>query len=238
MDEHRPYDLARKEGKKRLDSQIHYMPLIFESVHVVLPARARVLSIMAGSCVDAIAIASRYHAEVTCLDLQRKLLVVGAREAGRRKIKLRTIVADARELTRHVRGSFDLIAAFGSPLVHLSISDLDRVVQEVKKVLAKDGLFVIEQKDMIFGILPQYPGAMVKNLEPIVVSIHRKFNAGEGYFERLYYGKKSHGINRVYLWGPWIIDYVLRKNGFSKVETLPFADPFFMMQSYLTKAQI
>ncbi len=70
-----------------------------------------------------------------------------------------------------------------------------------------------------------------------MVNIHVSFNARQGYFERLYYSKARHGTFKVYLWSPWIIEYMLKKNGFSNVRVEPYGDPYNMGQTNLLRAQ-
>jgi hypothetical protein len=74
---------------------------------------------------------------------------------------------------------------------------------------------------------------MTHNLEPPVFSIHSAFNARHGYFERLFYGRKRHNVYKTYLWAPWIIEYMLKKNGSADVEVKPYMDPYNMAQTYL-----
>src|SRR2546428_6763474 len=73
---------------------------------------------------------------------------------------------------------------------------------------------------------PQHQG-------PPVFSIHRSLNARHGYFERLYYSRTRHDSYKTYLWAPWIIEYMLKKNGLEKVEVKPYVDPYSMAQTYL-----
>ncbi len=66
---------------------------------------------------------------------------------------------------------------------------------------------------------------MTYNLEPPVFSIHRTLNPRHGYFERLFYSRTRHEVYKTYLWAPWIIEYMLKKNGFREVEVKPYVDP-------------
>jgi hypothetical protein len=74
---------------------------------------------------------------------------------------------------------------------------------------------------------------LTHNLEPPVFSVHSSLNARHGYFERLFYSRAKHDVYKTYLWAPWIIEYMLRKNGFEEVEVKPYADPYNMAQTYL-----
>jgi len=237
FDELRAYSVDTKQGKLRLGSTIKHMPDLLETAGISLPENPKVLCLMAGSCIEGLAFAQLYKAEVTCLDVQKRMLLKGVREAKRRKLRLKTVVADAKELTKKVKGTFDLVTILGSPLAHLGISDFDGVVTQVKEVLHRKGTFLVEQSDMVFRIMPYYGDAMVPNVNPPVINVHISFNPKEGYFERLLFGRNKQEVSRVFLWGPWIIEYVLKKNGFSSVEVNPYADPYLTVQPFLFTAR-
>lgn len=236
FDELRAYSLDTKQGKARLETLLKQLPSILDAADVKLPPRPRVLCLMAGSCIEGIAFAQLYNAEVLCLDLQKGLLAKGQREARRRKLTLRTIVGNVKELAQHVEGWFDLITILGSPLPHLNIYDFDEVLAQVRKFLSKKGFFLIDQTDMVFRIIPQYRDAFVPNLRPPVLNIHYGFNPREGYFERLYYSRSKHETFKIYLWTPWVIEYMLKKNGFAKVQVKPYVDMYTVIQTHLFTA--
>ncbi len=233
FDELNAYRLDTKTGKERLEAQVKNLPGLLNLAGIVLPKKPRILCLMAGSCIEGIAFAQVYDADVTCVDLQERLLAKGLREAKKRKLKLHVIRGDVREPSKLVTGKFDLVTVLGQPLPHIGIFDFDQTIGGVKKLLAKNGTFLIDQSDLIFRILPQYRDAMTHNLEPPVFSVHRGLNARYGYFERLYYSRTRHDSNKTYLWAPWIIEYMLKKNGFTKVEVKPYVDPYNMAQTYL-----
>lgn len=237
LDVTREYSLDTKQGSKRLDVFIKYLHDMLGIVGVKLPTKPRVLCLMAGSCIEGIAFAQLFQAQVTCLDVQNQMLAKGAREAKRRKLKLTTVIGDARESTKHVNGRFDLVTLWGSPLAHLSIFDFDQVAAQTRKLLTEKGLFLAEQEDLIFEILPRYKDAMVANVKPPVINVHVRFSPVRGYLERLFFSRSRHELSRVYLWSPWIVEYVLRKNEFSRVKIQPYPDPFLMRQTYVTTGQ-
>ncbi len=233
FDELNAYRLDTKTGKERLEAQIKNLPELLNLAGITLPKKPRILCLMAGSCIEGIAFAQVYDAEVTCIDIQERLLAKGLGEAKKRKLKLHVVRGDVREPSKLVSGKFDLVTVLGQPLPHIGIFDFDQTIGEVKKLLAKNGTFLIDQSDLIFRILPQYRDAMTHSLEPPVFSIHRSLNARHGYFERLYYSRTRHDSYKTYLWAPWIIEYMLKKNGFTNVEVKPYADPYNMAQTYL-----
>ena len=233
FDELNAYRLDTKTGRERLEAQVKNLPGLLNLAGITLPKKPRILCLMAGSCIEGIAFAQVYDADVTCVDLQERLLSKGLREAKRRKLKLHVIRGDVREPSKLVSGKFDLVTVLGQPLPHIGIFDFDQTIGGVKKLLAKNGTFLIDQSDLIFRILPQYKDAMTHNLEPPVFSIHRNLNPRHGYFERLYYSRTRHDSYKTYLWAPWIIEYMLKKNGFTEVEVKPYIDPYNMAQTYL-----
>ena len=237
FDELNAYRLDTKTGKERLEAQIKNLPELLNLAGITLPKKPRILCLMAGSCIEGIAFAQVYDAEVTCIDIQERLLAKGLGEAKKRKLKLHVVRGDVREPSKLVSGKFDLVTVLGQPLPHIGIFDFDQTIGGVKKLLAKNGTFLIDQSDLIFRILPQYKDAMTHNLEPPVFSIHRTLNARHGYFERLYYSRTRHDSYKTYLWAPWIIEYMLKKNGFNNVEVKPYADPYNMAQTYLHTAK-
>ncbi len=233
FDELNAYRLDTKKGKERLEAQIKNLPGLLDFARIELPKKARVLCLMAGSCIEGIAFAEVYDADVTCVDLQKRLLSKGLREAKKRKLNLHVVRGDVRELSTLVTGKFDLVTVLGQPLPHISIFDFDLTINGVKRLIAKNGVFLIDQSDLIFRILPQYKDAMTHNLDPPVFSVHSSLNARHGYFERLFYGPAKHDVYKTYLWAPWIVEYVLKKNGFREVEVKPHTDPYNMAQTYL-----
>lgn len=238
FDELNAYRLDTKKGKERLEARIKNLPELLSAAGISLPKKPRVLCLMAGSCIEGIAFAQIYDAEVTCIDLQERLLRMGLREAKRRKLKLHVVKGDVREPSELVSGKFDLVTVLGQPLPHMGIFDFDQTIIGVKKLLAKTGTFLIDQSDLIFRILPQYRDAMTHNLDPPVFSVHNSLNARQGYFERLFYSRSRHDVYKTYLWAPWIIEYMLKKNGFREVEVKPYVDLYSTPQTYLHIARL
>ena len=237
LDELASYRVDTKQGKERLEAQIKNLPSLLETAGISLPKRSRVLCLVAGSCLEAIAFTEIYHADTTCLDLQRPLLTIGVKEARKRRLKIRTIVGDIREVSKLVAGKFDLVTILGQPLPHIGIFDLDKAIIGVKRILAKKGVFLIDQTDLIFRILSQYRDAFTSNANPPVLNVRSSRNPRHGYFERLLYSRTKHVVAKAYLWAPWIIEYMLAKNGFAKVDVKPYVDPYSMMQTYLHAAR-
>src|SRR5260370_34276017 len=233
MDELKVYSVNTEKGRERLEAFTKHLPNLLDSAGIILPRKARVLCLFSGLCNEGIRCAQAFHAEVTCLDLQQRMLAIGRAEATRRKLSIKTVQGDAKDAAKVVKGPFDLVTIHGSPLPHVDIYDFDQIVEGVGKVLGKKGMLLIEQSDLIFRVLPQYKDAFVANLEPVVVNMHRSFNPAKGFFERLYYSGTRKEPFKVYLWSPWIIEYVLKKNGYPRVNVQPYSDTTTADHTYL-----
>jgi len=122
FDELKAYRLDTKTGRERLEAQIKNLPGLLNLAGITLPKKPRILCLTAGSCIEGIAFAKIYDADVTCVDLQERLLSKGLREAKKRKLKLQVIRGDVREPSELVNGKFDLITVLGQPLPHIGIS--------------------------------------------------------------------------------------------------------------------
>src|SRR3989441_2534080 len=108
---------------------------------------------------------------------------------------------------------------------------------EKKNPLEKKGTSMLNRW-FLFSKPPQKKkDAIPQTKKPPVFSIHRNLNARHGYFERLYYSRTRHDSYKTYLWAPWIIEYMLKKNGFARVEVKPYTDPYNIAQTYLHTAR-
>ena len=128
FDELNAYRLDTKKGKERLEARIKNLPELLSAAGISLPKKPRVLCLMAGSCIEGIAFAQIYGADVTCIDLQERLLKIGLREAKRRKLKLHVVRGHVREPSKLVSGKFDLVTVLGQPLPHIGILDFDQTI--------------------------------------------------------------------------------------------------------------
>ncbi len=237
LDDLRAYSIDTQEGKLRLETLIKTLPEMLETASIRLPRNPRILCLMAGSCIEGIAFSQVYKAHVTCVDLLKRQLQKGVRAARKRRIKLETIHGDIKDISRLISGKFDLVTILGQPLPHVSLNDLDQTLIEVKKLLARDGKILIDQSDLIFRILPYYKDAFTSNTNPPVLNIHQNFSPRHGHFERLIYSKTRHEIDKVHLWAPWIIEYMLKKNRFSDVQVKSYLDPYNAARTFLHSAK-
>jgi len=151
--------------------------------------------------------------EVIGIDIQEKAVERAKELAKKRGSKAEFYVMDAKNLS-FKENTFDLVALLGYPLAHFSIWDFDKILQEVRRVLKPQGYIVIQESDFLWTLILGFnqPGLEAEGL----VRINIDGNVHEGYLERLLidFEKGIFSRDRFYIWSPWILRYVLEKNGF------------------------
>jgi len=151
--------------------------------------------------------------EVVGIDIQEKAIERAKGLAKKRGSKAEFYVMNAKNLD-FKENAFDLVALLGYPLAHFSIWDFDKILQEVKRVLKPQGWIVIQESDFLWTLIRGFnqPGLEAEGLIRINIDV----NVYEGYLERLLidFEKGIFSRDKFYIWSPWILRYVLEKNGF------------------------
>ncbi|MBO8175692.1 MAG: class I SAM-dependent methyltransferase [Thermococcus sp.] len=151
--------------------------------------------------------------EVIGIDIQEKAVERAKELAKKRGSKAEFYVMDAKNLS-FKENTFDLVALLGYPLAHFSIWDFDMILHEVRRVLKPQGYIVIQESDFLWTLILGFnqPGLEAGGLVRINIDV----NVHEGYLERLLidFEKGVFSRDRFYIWSPWILRYVLEKNGF------------------------
>ncbi|WP_258083920.1 class I SAM-dependent methyltransferase [Thermococcus thermotolerans] len=151
--------------------------------------------------------------KVTGIDIQEKAVERAKELAKKRGSKAEFYVMDAKNL-EFKENTFDLIALLGYPLAHFSIWDFDKILQEVRRVLKPQGYIVIQESDFLWTLIRGFnqPGLEAEGLVRINIDV----NVYEGYLDRLLidFEKGVFSRDKFYIWSPWILRYVLEKNGF------------------------
>ncbi len=180
------------------------------------------LSLCSGSCIDGIALAEEYGCNVTCVDRQQWLLEAGLAYAGEKGLKLRAVVGGVENVDRLVEGAYDLALLWGSSLTHLSVWSFDEVASKTINLLKSGAPLLVEQRDTIFEALPRLRASALAIQDPPVVEYHVGFNPERGSVVKLYVDLASGDMARdeIYVWGPWLIKYVLEKNGYVDIQVI------------------
>src|SRR5207244_12139871 len=113
--------LTTNTRNERHEGQINNLPELLNLAGTTLPKKPRILCLMAGSCIEGIAFAQVYDAEVTCIDIQERLLAKGLGEAKKRKLKLHVVRGDVGEQSKLVSGKFDLVTVLCAHLLQLGV---------------------------------------------------------------------------------------------------------------------
>lgn len=134
-------------------------------------------------------------------------------------LKINCQVLDAKNL-HELEEKFDIVILWGFSTPHFSPKKLIRVFSSVSKVLKKEGVFLVQEKDRVFEIfyrndyrsfLPEGNG---------IVSVDEGYDRGEGCFIRGYYYLESFrpiARSRVRMWDTPLTAAIL-EIFFSKVE--------------------
>ena len=126
--------------------------------------RARVLDVMAASGICGVALARvlsevGVYVDLVVSDLREEELGLArewVREASIKEgaVRLSTAVADAAMLPKHFKGAeFDVATVWGSSLPHLDAWQLPLLISGVRELQPPHGVLIIEQADLLPGIL-------------------------------------------------------------------------------------
>jgi len=72
-------------------------------------------------------------------------------------------------------------------------------------------------------LFSSYRGSLVEHnpMGEQMLSFHSDINTKLGYIRRLMHIPKSHKFceNDLYIWSPWLVEFILKINGFGKIES-------------------
>ena len=158
--------------------------------------------------------------DVIGVDIQRSMIEKALEFGKRIGSRARFIQGDIKFVD--LGEKFDSIFFVGNSIIHFSIDDFEEVLKNVKKHLNPHGVFLIEYSDFIWEIFN-------RNIKSVPVSIKMdqyklSYDPEKGCVciliitkkvrEDLYEAEK----HCYYLWSPWILEEIMTKNGFKKIE--------------------
>jgi len=218
-----PFDITKDLGVLRLELLKHRFQRILNKLKVKLTQESKVLSLFAGTGIDAFALAESYGCRVVCVEKLEKLAKKGEKYARRNKLNVEFIVGDARRLLDLIdEKDFNLALLWGNSVPHIDIYELDSTASQVLDLLADSAPFLIEYFESTYS--REYRPVVAEFDKYPTVSIHLDFNPMKGFAERLLLVFKESGLCEYikypyYTWSLWIIEYVFRKNGYRDVVT-------------------
>lgn len=122
--------------------------------------------------------------------------------------------------------TFAIVTMLGNPLPHFSIDSLNKTFSEIFRVLKKEGELIVEYNDFIKILFSSYRWTLVEHSpdNKIMVSIHSGIDTNRGYIKRFYQKKNKEFENIFYLWSPWLIEFLMKINGFKNIKSYPISD--------------
>ena len=156
--------------------------------------------------------------EVVGIDVVDEFVQKAVENAERRGSSAKFQTMDIRK-TSFRDEEFGFVAFISNPLPHFSIEMLNEVLAETNRILAPQGVVYLEYADWIgFVFDGDYKDVLV---ESHATSFHVKFDMLRGSFIREYIdftnGKRFR--LELFLWSPWIVEFLLKTNKFSEIKT-------------------
>uniref|UniRef100_A0A7C4YFZ9 Class I SAM-dependent methyltransferase n=1 Tax=candidate division WOR-3 bacterium TaxID=2052148 RepID=A0A7C4YFZ9_UNCW3 len=119
--------------------------------------------------------------------------------------------------------TFDIITMLGNAMPHFSIDSFSKSMKESYRVLKEGGEIIIQYTDWISIIFSFYQRTLIEDNDKgeVMISYHSGLNTKEGFIKRFFHipGKGKKFENIFYIWSPWILEYVLKENGFKNIES-------------------
>lgn len=142
--------------------------------------------------------------------------------ASRKKLISKFYLKKATEIET-LKEVFNTVVFMGNPLPHFSMDELDTAIRKSWNVLNIDGIILFHYMDWVERLFSSYQRVLVeKNQEnEVMLSYHSMLDTTSGAFERLFVipEKGEFFKGRFYIWSPWLLEYLLKKNRFKKIES-------------------
>ncbi|ASJ17341.1 SAM-dependent methyltransferase [Thermococcus chitonophagus] len=168
---------------------------------LALPENERILDICAGTGIAGVAFALATNAsKLTVLDARGDDLekVNEWIKISGRDVPVDKVVGDARSVHELV-GEHDIAVLWGLTMPHFDAFDAVKLFASVALTLSKEGYFIIEETDRVYGIMYMvgYKDFLVESEGEgyQLASVHSGYDKGRGAFKRTYY--KLPGFEKV-----------------------------------------
>jgi SAM-dependent methyltransferase len=130
------YDQAI-DWEQRLARELPFLTRVIQDT-----PNARILDLACGSGRHAVVLASQGY-DVTGLDLSPQMIEAAKNHAKEKGVVVQFSIADMRQVTELVRGSFDLVVCLGNSLALLpALPDVQKTLTNVFQLLTEGGSFV------------------------------------------------------------------------------------------------
>ena len=210
------YDPGSRAGRRRIN-------LLAELVEEYLEPEAGVaLDVGCGMGVSSAALLRAGFEKVVGIDIQEDYISKARASAQASGLNAEFHLMDIRkpDLTA---GSFDAVAMLSNPLPHWDIEEMETIARACFELLKPGGWLMIHYLDWVGLLYSGYKDVLVEETEMgrHLISYHAELNTLEGYARRLYTGpSEPRGFSvKLRLWSPWVLGYLLKKAGFTELET-------------------
>lgn len=160
-----------------------------------------------------------------------KLFIEKARKiAEKRRSRAKFFVADAR--TMSVRDVFDSVFMLGDVIIHFSLTEFIRMIQNIRRATRRKFVLVLEYSDFVESLL--------RKEEPIPIptelrgKVYYSYNADEGCLKVIVItreiGPDKYEAEEVkmYIWSPWVLEYILLTSGFTLISRERYRNGVFI----------
>ncbi|MBI3841521.1 MAG: methyltransferase domain-containing protein [Thaumarchaeota archaeon] len=214
-----PYTPGSEQAKLRLEQAL---PRLLKH----LPRKgSRVLDLCCGAGVYLFGLEEAGY-EMTGLDIQDRMLSVARRHAKKSGSTARIVKGDAMDL-KFRKETFDAVVFLGAATGHFTITEVGRIMGEVRRVLKPGGVVVTEINDHVGLFLSgMYQRILYEpSGDDDVVSIHSRYDGEKGTFNRLFLDLETNKKFKAsfQIWAPWIFNYVMEEKGFELIGSEPGA---------------
>jgi len=177
--------------------------------------RGVVLDLCCGGGGFSFAVGERLADRVIGLDIYPPLLHDAL--AYRRSARVGFVAGDARSLPFRDE-YFDSVLLMGNTLAHFSIEEGSTMLQEVRRVLKQNGVFIVEHQDPVVALLEgEYSRVTYENWVG-ALTVHEKYEALSGYFVKRYSKGAQNVRIRLYLWPLFLLIHLSQRCGLRLVE--------------------
>jgi len=150
------------------------------------------------------------------IDFNKKYLLIAKKYKEKTNSKCSFFKGDLKKIK--LNQQYDYALFLGNTLPHFDINELDEIIKNSNTFLKKDSLFIFDYNDWIRLFLNNYPFEFIEKREPEIKSYHKKFSGEKGALYREFITPKKKFTLKLTVWSPFILDYVMKQNGFNKLK--------------------
>lgn len=150
------------------------------------------------------------------IDFNKKYLQVAKKYKEKVKSNCNFFQGDLKKIKLNIKYDYGLL--LGNTLPHFDMDELDNIIKNSKKYLRCGAYFIFDYNDWVKLFLNKYPIKFLEKKDPEIISYHKKFSGEEGAIYREFNTPKKKFTLKLTVWSPFILDYLMKQNGFKKIK--------------------